>query len=173
MKKLLALILAATMTIGMVVSAAATSADDSVSSPVAETVAVPEVVLSEENTGIIIELVATEDAVELTEEKQEVYTAAQDTLVEAAPEDMSAISFFYFQAFAEDEKGEKGEKTEITEPIDVTLKIDEVTEIENINEVKVMQFVDGEWVELEVVMNPDGTITIKGVVEGPLSLIHI
>lgn len=167
MKKLLALILAATMTIGMVVSAAATSADDSVSSPVAETVAVPEVVLSEENTGIIIELVATEDAVELTEEKQEVYTAAQDTLVEAAPEDMSAISFFYFQAFAEDEKGER---TEITEPIDVTLKIDEVTEIENITEVKIMQFVDGEWVELEVVMNPDGTITIMGVVEGPIAI---
>lgn len=167
MKKLLALILAATMTIGMVVSATATSADDSVSSPVAETVAVPEVVLSEENTGIIIELVATEDAVELTEKKQEVYTAAQDTLVEAAPEDMSAISFFYFQAFAEDEKGEK---TEITEPIDVTLKIDEVTEIENITEVKIMQFVDGEWVELEVVMNPDGTITIKGVVEGPIAI---
>ena len=68
------------------------------------------------------------------------------------------------------EKGEKGEKTEITEPIDVTLKIDEVTEIENINEVKVMQFVDGEWVELEVVMNPDGTITIKGVVEGPIAI---
>ena len=36
MKKLLALVLAATLTIGMVVSAAATSDEESVSSPVAE-----------------------------------------------------------------------------------------------------------------------------------------
>ena len=33
-----------------------------------------------------------------------------------------------------------------------------------------MQYVNDEWVELEVVMNPDGTITIKGVVEGPIAI---
>lgn len=161
MKKLLALVLAAALTIGMVVTASATS------SPVAETVSVPEVVVSEENAGIVIELVATEDAEALTEEKQEVYVAAQEALEEAAPAEMTAVSFFYFQALAENEKGEK---TEIAEPIEVTLKIDEVTEIKDITEVKVMQFVNGEWVELEVVMNPDGTITIKGVVDGPIAI---
>lgn len=161
MKKLLALVLASVLTIGMVVSASA------VGSPVAETTSVPEVVMGEEDTGIIIELVPTEEAEELTEEKQTVYTAAQDTLEEAAPEDMATISFFYFQAFVVEDNGDK---TAITEPIDVTLKIDEIAEIEDITEVKVMQFVDGEWVELEVVMNPDGTITIKGVVEGPIAI---
>lgn len=161
MKKLLALVLATVLTLGVAVSASA------VGSPVAETPSVPEVVMDEENTGIVVELVSTEAAEELTEEKQTVFTAAQDALVEAAPEDMATISFFYFQAFVVDEKGEK---TAVAEPMDVTVKIDDLGEIEDITEVKVMQFVDGEWIELEVVVNPDGTITIQGVVEGPIAI---
>ena len=34
----------------------------------------------------------------------------------------------------------------------------------------VKQFVDGKWVELETVINDDGTITIMGVVEGPIAI---
>ena len=163
MKKLFALVLAATLTVCMIVFASAAS----VGSPVAETASVPEVVMDEENTGIIIELIPTEEAEKQTEEKQAAFAAAQDALEEAAPEDMATISFFYLRAFSVDESGEM---TEITEPIEVTLKIDEITDIEAITEVTVMQFVEGEWGELETVMNPDGTITIKDVVEGPVAI---
>ena len=34
----------------------------------------------------------------------------------------------------------------------------------------VKQFVDGKWVELETVINNDGTITIMGVVDGPIAI---
>lgn len=34
----------------------------------------------------------------------------------------------------------------------------------------VKQFVDGKWVELETVINDDGTITIMGVVDGPIAI---
>lgn len=168
MKKLLALVLAATLTIGMVVSAAATSDEESVSSPVAEATVLPEVVVEGEDGNILIILTATEDAQELTEDQQTVFAAAQENLEEAArDEEMACISLFYLEAYYVEESGEK---TAITEPIDVTLKIDEVSKLEEIAEVRVMQYVNDEWVELEVVMNPDGTITIKGVVEGPIAI---
>ena len=34
----------------------------------------------------------------------------------------------------------------------------------------VKQFVDGKWIELETVINDDGTITIMGVVDGPIAI---
>lgn len=34
----------------------------------------------------------------------------------------------------------------------------------------VKQFVDGKWIELETVINDDGTITIIGVVDGPIAI---
>ena len=34
----------------------------------------------------------------------------------------------------------------------------------------VKQFVDGKWVDLETVINNDGTITIMGVVDGPIAI---
>ena len=34
----------------------------------------------------------------------------------------------------------------------------------------VKQFVDGKWVELETVINDDGTVTIMGVVDGPIAI---
>lgn len=34
----------------------------------------------------------------------------------------------------------------------------------------VKQFIDGKWVELETVINDDGTITIMGVVDGPIAI---
>lgn len=168
MKKLLALVLAATLTIGMVVSAAATSNEEFVSSPVAETTVLPEVVVDGEDGNILIRLTATEDAKELTEDQQKAFAAAQETLEEAATdEEMACIAFFYLEAFYVEDNGDL---TRITDPINVKLKIDEVSELEEITEVLVMQYVNDEWVELEVDLNPDGTITIKGVVEGPAAI---
>ena len=34
----------------------------------------------------------------------------------------------------------------------------------------VKQFVDGKWIELETVINDDGTVTIMGVVDGPIAI---
>lgn len=41
---------------------------------------------------------------------------------------------------------------------------------EAINKIVVMQFIDGKWIELKTVINDDGTITIEGVVDGPMAI---
>lgn len=41
---------------------------------------------------------------------------------------------------------------------------------EAVSKIVVKQFVDGKWVELETIINDDGTVTIKGVVDGPMAI---
>ena len=96
----------------------------------------------------------------MTEEEQKVFKAAQDALEDATPAGMKVLYFFYFKAFYV----EGGNKTKVTEPVTFKLKID------NISELVVKQFIDGEWVELNSAINADGTITIEGAVEGPMAI---
>ena len=42
--------------------------------------------------------------------------------------------------------------------------------VDNAEKVVVKQFVDGKWVELKVIVNADGTITIEDVVDGPIAI---
>ena len=74
---------------------------------------------------------------------------------------MKTQYFFYVQI---DKVEADGTTTKHNGPVDMIVKI------ENITEVVVKQFIDGKWVELEAVINDDGTITIKGVVEGPIAI---
>ena len=85
----------------------------------------------------------------LTAEAKETVVAAQAALKEAAPEGMAVKYFFYVEA---------------EETVELSLKLGKV------ESVTIMQFVDGKWIEVESVLNADGTVTIKGVVEGPIAI---
>lgn len=100
-------------------------------------------------------LIPVEDAAKLTEEEQAIFAEAQAALAEAKPADMRAQYFFYYKpgSNADAENGS-------------TL----VVNIRHITRVVVKQFVDGKWIPLKAYINPDGTVTIEGVVEGPIAI---
>lgn len=43
-------------------------------------------------------------------------------------------------------------------------------ELEGITELVVKQYLDGKWVELKSAINADGTVSIYGLVEGPVAI---
>lgn len=165
MKKAIVLALAVILTLSLAVPAAA------VSSPVAEetsqttTAPLPDVVEKEVTTDdgakVVIDLSAVNDEASLSNEAKETFAAAQESLAETAPAGMKAQYFFYATTT---KVNADGSTESYDKPVDITLKIDNVTKV------VVKQFVNGQWVELETVMNPDGTITIKGVVDGPMAI---
>ena len=104
-----------------------------------------------ENTEV--KLVAIDEIEELPEEAQEAVKEAQETLEAAVPEGMEAQYFFY----AESE----------VFPYELTVTM------ENVKDAKDFAgklFINGEWVELEYVLNDDGTITITIPENGPVAL---
>lgn len=153
MKKALVIALAVVLTMALAVPAFAADTK-SPTAPVANEEATSPLPVVAEN-GDKVKLVSVEDADELPEEAQETFTKAQEELKEAAPEGMTTRYFFYYVAETEEETEEE---TEL------------VLEVKDFDEIVVMQFVDDEWVELEVVENDDGTITIKKVVDGPIAI---
>lgn len=132
MKKTASIILAVLMLLAL--STSAFAAASSVTAPLSD----PEI------TTDLPEIVETDLEVrtieELTEEEQEVFVEAVAALSEAVPEGM-AVQYFNFVESS-------------TYPASFTIILD------NVENVSVMQFIDGEWVEVEVVKNPDGTYTI-------------
>ena len=155
MKKAIVLMLALILTMSLALPAAAAGTG----SPVAEE-PVPELteteVKTEDGILVVVEPVAA-DAEELTKEETDSLAAAQKELANAAPKGMKVQYFFFAKVTV------KGEPEKEAGPVSVTLKLDKV---EN---AVVKQFVDGKWVELEAVVNADGTLTIKGVVEAPMA----
>ena len=99
-----------------------------------------------------VALVATNDVAKLPEGAREVLVEAQNALKDAVPEGMKAQYFLYV-----DVSNTSGSS-------DIVLKID------NISEIVVKQFIDGKWVELEATINPDGTVSVKSVVSGPIAI---
>ena len=143
MRKVLTFVLAVMLVMAMAVPAFAVA---SPTAPVAapnKTTALPVVA---ETLPEGVKLVAI---TALTAEAKEVVVAAQAELKAAAPAGMAVKYFFYAEA---------------EETVELTLKLGKVTEV------VVMQFVDGKWIEVESVLNADGTVTIKGVVEGPIAI---
>lgn len=143
MRKVITLALAVMLVMAMAVPAFAVS---SPSAPVAsenKTAALP---VAAETLPEGVELVAM---TAVPAEAKETVVAAQAALKEAAPEGMAAKYFFYVDA---------------EETVELTLKVAKAAEV------VVMQFVDGKWIEVESVLNADGTVTIKGVVEGPIAI---
>ena len=151
MKKMLVLVLAVIMVMSMAVPAAA------LNSPTA-TAADLTPVLTKEST-LIVELHTTADVLKLAEEVQEVMAEAKEDLQEAAPKGFAVKYFFYVEIIGT----EKSVAVEF-EPIKgITAETDAARLV-------VMQFVNGKWVELEFTINADGTITVLGVVEGPIAV---
>ena len=151
MKKALVFVLAVMLVMSMAVpTLAATASPKAPESSSTTTASKPETVV----TGDVkVELVAVEEVKDLPAEAQETFTAAQETLKDAAPAGMKTQYFCYFKA-----------ETKDNAPATVTLKV------ANASAVVVKQFVDGKWVELEAIINADGTVTIQGVVEGPIAI---
>ena len=145
MKKALVFALTVAMVLGLAIPASAATG-----SPTGTAEDLKPLVVT--TTADDYQILSTEEVDQLPEEAKEVFSEAKETLAEAAPEDMAARYFFYFQPI--------GEK----ESYNVTFDLDDYTEV------VFMQYVDGQWVELEFVVNEDGTITVLGVVEGPMAI---
>ena len=151
MKKILAFVLALVVVFSL--SAVAFAATGSVTAEKTtedgtKATALPTVA---ENTEV--KLTAIDEVEDLPEEAQEAVKEAQETLEAAVPEGMEAQYFFY----AESE----------VFPYELTVTM------ENVKDAKDFAgklFVNGEWIDLEYVLNDDGTITITIRENGPVAL---
>lgn len=149
MKKALVMLLAVVLVIGMAVPAYAVSSPVGDKTSSTATADLPK--LTDESKGYV-ELIATEDAEELPKESQAIFAEAQASLKDAAPAGMKTQYFFWCHIV--------GEKS----PVDVTV------ELKGITELVVKQYLDGKWVELKSAINADGTVSIYGLVEGPVAI---
>lgn len=95
------------------------------------------------------QLVTIRDAWKLTKEEQQNFKDSLKDLPDAVPQGTNARYFFFLQ---------------------VTEKCDAVFNINGFNVPIFMQYVDGEWVELDYVVNEDGTVTVKDVVNAPMAI---
>lgn len=174
MKKAIVLVLALVLTLSLAVPAAAVTSpvaedtSDTTTAPLPEVVEIDVVVdvetetKTDDDTVIIVEPVTVEDADKLSEKAQTAYAAAQGQLAEAKPADMKTQYFFYVTIVKTD--SERSFRENYDGSVNMTVKI------ANVRNVVVKQFVDGKWVKLEAIINADGTITIEGVVEGPIAI---
>ena len=94
-------------------------------------------------------LYATTDAYKLSLKARQMFVDAQESLWNVVPKNMAARYFFYM--YTND-------------------SCTSVFEIANIHEVVFMQYLEGEWAELESTINTDGTVTVEQVVEGPMAI---
>ena len=162
MKKAIVLALALILTLSLAVPAAAVSSPVAPETSETTTAPLPEVVVeetkTEDGTTIVVEPVAAE---KVEGEDQKAFVAAQEKLAEAAPAGMKTQYFFFVKVT---KTAADGTTTKSDTPVKMTVKV------ENAAKVVVKQFVDGKWVERKVVVNADGTITIEGVVDGPIAI---
>ena len=164
MKKAIVLVLALVLTMGLAVPAAAAGTSSPTAPTTSETTTAPlpvieETEVADENGEVIVvtPVEATDDVVLDEEEKAELATA-QAALASAAPAGMKVQYFFYVKVEVQ------GDPSKEAGPVSITLKL------ENTDNIVVMMFIDGKWVEMETVVNADGTVTIKGVVEAPMAI---
>ena len=176
MKKAMILALAVMLPLSLAIPAAAATAESPTAPETSQTTTAPlpeiveiDVVVdveteakTDDDTVIIVESVTAEDAGKLSEKAQTAYAAAQGQLTEAKPADMKTQYFFYVTIVKTDE--ERSFREVYDGAVNMTVKI------ANVKNVVVKQFVDGKWVELEAIINADGTVTIQGVVEGPIAI---
>lgn len=142
MKKALVFALAFVMVLGLAIPASAAS-----SSPAGTTEDLKPLVVT--TTSESYKIVSTEEVEELPEEAQKVFAEAKEKLADAVPEGMAVRYFFYFV-------------TEETCSVEFDLG--------DYSELVFMQYIDGEWVELEFTVNESGTVTVLDVVDGPMAI---
>ncbi len=154
MKRFFALLLA--LVVVLSVSSVAFAADVSsvTAPPVVEdgnkAAALPTLVESDE--GVV--LTPVDNVEDLPEDAQEEFKQAEATVKEAIPEGMVARYLVYAQS-------PNGE------PYKLTLKLDDVKDIKDF---AARLFKDGKWIELEVIMNDDGTFTVVVPSDGTLAI---
>ena len=166
MKKAMILALAVMLTLSLAVPAAAVTSPVAPETSETTTAPLPEIVEEEAKTedgaAVTVEPVAADKVEEMPAEEQKTFAAAQETLKKAAPKGMKTQYFFYVTIVKTDE--ERSFREGYEGAVNMTVKIT------NVKNVVVKQFVDGKWVELEAIINADGTVTIQGVVEGPIAI---
>lgn len=158
MKKVLVFVLAVMMIMSMAVPAAA------LPSPTAAAADLMPVITEESKQ--IVELHTTEDVLELHEDIQEIMAEAKEQLADACPEGFKVKYFFYVEITGTEKTSVSVDFESIVEHIGAGEAEEDVKQ----GKLVFMQFVDGKWVELEYVVNEDGTITVFNVVEGPISV---
>lgn len=104
--------------------------------------------ITSESSHLVL-LHSTEMVPHMSEEIQDLMAEAKAKLKDACPPGLAAKFFCY---------------VEILGGAESATVIFEHMEFE---EIHFEQYIDGEWVECDYVVNEDGTITVKGVVEGP------
>lgn len=160
MKKAVGIVLALVLMMSLAIPAAATVGTPA-AAPVSSPSATPEDLkpLVVETSSPNLEIMSAEEIKDLPEEKQQAYADAMDALKEdkdAVPEGMAVRYAFYCSVT------EEGSTT--NEALSMTIELDDFKEL------VIKQFIDGKWVELEYVINEDGTITILNVVDGPMAI---
>lgn len=165
MKKAIVLAIAVILTLGLAVPAAAVSSPAAQKTSKTATAPLPELagkeVTGANNVKVVIDLYAANDVTKLSDKAKKDFKAAQDSLKSVVPSGMKTQYFFYLTTSL---LNPDGTTEPYNEPVDVIFKIADVSKV------VVKQFVDGEWKELEAVINSDGTVTVKGVADGPIAI---
>lgn len=199
MKKAIVLALAVMLTLSLAVPAAA-AVGSPVAPTTSETTTAPlpeiveEETKTEDGATIVIEPVAADKVEEMPKEDQKTFVAAQETLKEAAPKGMKAQYLFYAKVTKTEADGTSSKVTgsvaddgtvKSVAAVNMTIKLDSILKAANgsangkgngvgngttVPNIVVKQFVDGKWIELETAINDDGTVTIMGVVDGPIAI---
>lgn len=139
MKKVFAFVLAVIVIMSLAVPAFA------VTSPGANKEDLKPLVVSTSHKEVRV--YSTEEVAELSEEVQKQMVEAKKALKAVVPEGMAARYLLYVST-------------------DETCSV--VFDLKDYTKAVFMQYVDGEWVELEFTINADGTITVEKIVEGPI-----
>ena len=151
MKKIMTVLLAIMLLVFVAVPAFAAS-PTAPEATTSKTSSLPVVADMDQDASCI--LYSIYDADELTEEECTFFKEAQKTLKKEVPAGMRVKYFFYHQ------------------PLDAAVEACEHTlDIGNFAEVIVKQYLEGKWVELDVKVNENGTITISGIKTGPMAII--
>ena len=165
MKKAIVLLLAMVLTFGLALPAAAAPGDPGGTRPSQQGAPVPvlaqEEYVASDGTRVRVALLAPEEQ-NLTEEETKELETAWEALPDAAEPGMNIKYFFYVRITPVEG---------VKKDADSKLSVDIIVKIANVAEVVVKQFIDGVWIEREVVDNGNGTFTIKGVTEGPMAIL--
>jgi len=149
MRKAFTFVLAVAMVMAMAVPAFAAASPTAPAAATDKTTSLPVVVESEKDSLVV----SVEEADTLSDEAKETFAAAQKELADIAPEGMTTKYFFYYVPASAEAEG-------------LTLNLGDT----DVKTVVVKQLQDGKWVELKVVVNADGTITLEGLKEGPVAV---
>lgn len=97
-------------------------------------------------------LYSTEDVLKLSGDVHKLMAEAKAKLKDACPAGFAVKYFCYGEIV-----GNESSAPMVLKPIDH-------------DEIQVMQYVDGAWMELKATVNEDGTVTVEGVAEGPIAI---